>query len=205
MPRTFISRSHAPLTSVIAAVSIALFLFVEPALARQTCGGVSLPEQVDAFGLKLVQNGVGIRRATFLNIHVLVAAIYVEKRTTRAEQILRPELPKVLRMQFLRDITRKQYVDGMFDTMKEANGKRYSMMEPQLNAFAKLIPDLPKGSQMTIAYHPQQGVVLSFNGKRRGSVPAPDNGFGNALFANMVGPKAEDEDLRASLLGGACE
>jgi hypothetical protein len=46
--------------------------------ADNTCAGVSMPASAKAFGEPLVRNGVGVRQATFLNVDVYVAGLYLE-------------------------------------------------------------------------------------------------------------------------------
>jgi len=43
--------------------------------ARAECAGVELPNQVEDFGGALLQNGVGLREATFLEVDVYVAGL----------------------------------------------------------------------------------------------------------------------------------
>jgi Chalcone isomerase-like len=53
-----------------------------------TCGGAEFPDSLSSDGVELLLNGLGVRKATFLNIEVYVAALYLPQKSTNAAQIL---------------------------------------------------------------------------------------------------------------------
>ena len=50
--------------------------------------GVTLADQVTVEGRTLVLNGMGLRQATILRVHVYVGGLYLEARSADASQIM---------------------------------------------------------------------------------------------------------------------
>ena len=59
------------------------------AAAADTCASVALPVRGEAFGAKLVRNGLGLREATFLNVDVYVAGLCLPRKMRSAQETLR--------------------------------------------------------------------------------------------------------------------
>lgn len=171
--------------------------------AQGRCGGVSMPDRAQAFGLELVRNGTGIRRATFLNVHVYVAALYLEKRTRNAEEALKPERAKVIVLQFVRDVDRSEMIEAMNDALEKNAGASYAAARKQMQNFERRLPPLRKGTQLWLAYRPGHGLEVRADGRPRGV--ENDEVFANMVFRAWLGARPPDAGLKAGLLGGACD
>ena len=66
--------------------------------------GVVMPDTEDVAGHHLVLNGLGLRTYSILRVHVYVAGLYLERRSSDPNAILASSQPKLLRFVFLRDV-----------------------------------------------------------------------------------------------------
>lgn len=189
-----------------AALSLALAftLSAGPALADAAkCGGVTVPDQLSAFGLDLVRNGVGIRRATIFKAHVYVAALYLQKPTRSAEDVLKPDVPKIITLHFVRDVDTKEMIDALNEALEKNAGKDFAAAKSQMQSFEKRLPALKDGTEITLAYRPGKGLEVIADGKVRGV--ESDASFANLVFRAWIGRYPPDEGLKAGLLGAPCK
>lgn len=186
-----------------AGLLLALALSPGLALADAKCGGVTVPDHLQAFGLDLVRNGVGIRRATIFNAHVYVAALYLEKPTRKAEDVLQPDHAKVITLHFVRDVDTQEMVDALNEALEKNAGKEFAAAKSQMLSFEKRLPPLKEGTVITLAYRPGKGLEVSADGKSRGV--ETDEAFANLVFRAWVGPRPPDAGLKAGLLGAPCK
>jgi Chalcone isomerase-like len=191
--------------SAARALSALLIMFGASSLARADgrCGGVSLPDRMQAFGLPLVRNGMGIRRATFLNVHVYVAGLYLEKPTRDAEEALKPEHAKLITLRFVRDVDHDEMVGALDEALKQNAGASFAAAHKHMESFERGLPALHEGTQLTLAYRQGHGLEVSADGRVRGV--ERDDAFANMVFRAWIGPRPPDSDLKKGLLGGACE
>jgi hypothetical protein len=192
------SRTVIALVSLLAALAPGA-----PAFADVVCGGVKLPENVAAAGGKLVLNGAGIRRATFLNVHVYVAGLYLEQPTHDLAQILSLSRSKEITLHFVRDVSRKEMLDAIREGIENNAGAQRTAAEKHLQSFERYLPELKSGTRLTLTYQPQHGLEVKQNGKLIGV--EKDDAFANLLFHVWLGPKPPDTDLKAGLLGKKCD
>lgn len=173
-----------------------------PALADVECGGVKLPQSVANSGKKLVLNGAGIRRATFLNVHVYVAGLYLEQPTHEPAQILALSRTKEITLHFVRDVSRKEMLAAIREGIDNNAGARKAAADKHMQSFERYLPDLKSGMRLTLTYQPQHGLEVRQNGRLIGV--EKDDEFANLLFHVWLGPKPPDADLKAGLLGKKC-
>lgn len=172
------------------------------ASAADTCAGVALPAHSDAFGAKLVRNGIGLREATFLNVDVYVAGLYVPHKTRSVEEILEQDEPKLIMLKFVRDVSREDMAKALTDALRNNVGNEFEATHKHLNRFFEKLPPLNKGTQLSLAYRPGHGVQLVVDGKVLGT--ETDDHFANLVFRAWLGPQPPDKDLKEGLLGGPC-
>jgi hypothetical protein len=189
-------------------VSLALALAVvcagpAPARADAACGDVRLPSKVEAFGGVLQLNGAGIRRATFLNVHVYVAGLYLEQRTRDASAVLKPSAAKLLELHFVREVSRNEMLDAMHAGLEKNAGPDLQAALKHMESFARYLPELHKGMRLRLAFHVGQGLEVRADGKLLGV--ERDDRFANLVFRIWLGEHPPDDDLKAGLLGAPCE
>lgn len=176
---------------------------VQPAGADRACGGVRLPESIEARGKHLVLNGAGIRRATVLNVHVYVAGLYLPRPTRDVTQILEQSQPKEIALHFVRDVSRDDMLDAIRDGMNKNAGPNQAEAKKHMQSFASYLPALKSGTLLTLSYAPGKGLEVRQNDKLLGVEKDPD--FAELLFRVWLGPKPPDSDLKSGLLGAKCD
>jgi len=174
------------------------------ARAENRCAGVSVPDHVRAFGVELTRNGAGVRRATMFNVHVYVAALYLEQPTRSVEDALDPDRTKLIALHFVRDVDTKEMIDALNEALeKNASAAEFASARKRMVEVEKLLPALKDGTQLTLAYKPSQGLQVASAGKVLGVVK--DDALANLVFRAWLGPRPPDKKLKAGLLGAACD
>jgi len=168
----------------------------------QRCAGVELPSAVVLDGTKLCLNGLGLREATFLNVDVYLAGLYVTQRSRDGEQIANSDQPKVMRLRFVRDVTKSEMADAIRDGFERSAGAAYPKLKQRIDRFTAALPQLREGDTLILSYRPQRGVEVSSGGRPLVEIPGRD--FATVLFRIWLGSKPPNAGLRTGLLGGKC-
>lgn len=195
--RGVISLSKAAAVAVGCALACASI-----ARADQSCDGVRFSDTTQSLGATLVLNGVGLRTATFLNVHVYVAALYLQSPTQKERDVLSLARSKQISLHFVRDVSRDEMLEAIHDGLQD-NVSTQEMLaaEAHLKNFQRVLPELRKGTVLHLAYRPKRGLYV-YQGKKLLGVENDDE-FANLLFRVWLGRHPPDEDLKAGLLGGA--
>ncbi len=82
-------------TPGVGILSLAALSLAGPAVAGELAG-VTLPDQVTVESRTLVLNGMGLREATFLKVDVYVAGLYLERKSSAADEIVSSDQAKRL-------------------------------------------------------------------------------------------------------------
>jgi len=167
------------------------------------CGelaGVTLPEQTIVEESTLVLNGMGLREATWLNIDVYVAGLYLEAKSSDADTILRSEGPKRIVFVFVRSVGRKKLIQEWDDSLEANVGEDFATLADRVEMLHGWIPNaVRKGDEMSLTYLPGQGVVVEIKGEVMGTIPGAD--FARALFTMWLGARPPNQALKIGLLG----
>lgn len=175
------------------------FAIAANAQAR-SCAGVRVPETVAVDGKTLQLNGVGLREATFLQVDVFVAALYVERKSNKAKVLLHTDQRVQMVFHFVRATSAAQ-IEGDLETGLQDNAPNASATyKRQLFGW---LADLEVGDTMTFTYVPGKGLELKIRNRVKGTIASLD--FARAVLSIMIGPRPQSEQLRAALLGGPCE
>src|SRR5512144_2908913 len=94
------------MTKTVAA--LAAVALATPALPREVAG-VQFPDTVSVGGRELRLNGAGIRTKFFAKVYA--GALYLAEPSSDADAIVAADLPKRVRMVFLRDVDRKKILE----------------------------------------------------------------------------------------------
>jgi hypothetical protein len=174
-----------------------------PARADRVCAHVHLPEKIDSLGETLLLNGLGVRRATFLNVKVYVAGLYLARPTTSIPEILQPTRSKQLTLHFVRHVSRGDMLSAIRDGLHDNASAEEAAAEQHVQSMERYLPDLHTGTVLRLAYRPKRGLQVFANDKLVGI--EKDDTFANLLFRIWLGPKPPDSGLKAGLLGGECD
>ena len=187
--------------SYILVVCLSMALGVGVAHGKE-CEGVSFSEQVQSEGGTLMLNGLGLRQATFLNINVYVAALYLTQTSTDAVAILESNTPKELILHFVRDVDGAELSDGWDEGFENNAENQLPALKQRIDAFKGLMVDVKTGQRLGLVHKPGTGVRVDVDGTVKGTIEGDD--FARALFSIWLGPHPPNADLKAGLLGGEC-
>lgn len=160
--------------------------------------GITVPDSIELKGKKLLLNGVGLRRATFLNVKVYVGALYLNQKFREEKAILDSPYPKYITMTFLRDADgeslreewKKAFSDAVPNKLREKHAET-------INDFYNLMGDIKKKQRILLTFL-KNGVEVSFNGKK--SKLLGNEEFSRALLSVwFINP--QDKKLKKELLG----
>lgn len=137
--------------------------------------GVTLAEQTIIEESTLVLNGMGLREATWFKINVYVAGLHLEAKSTDADAILRPEIPKRIVFVFVRSVGRTGLIREWDETCKTNVGEDFAALGDRIATLHAWIPDaVRQGDKMTLTYLPgkrcrcgDQGRVQGDDSRRR--------------------------------------
>ncbi len=169
-----------------------------PALAGKKAG-VTMPDVVQVGDKQLVLNGMGLREATWLDIDVYVAGLYLEHPSSNAGKIVASGETKQLVLRFVRDVDRDKIVDAWNEGFAGNATVPLAQIRAPIARLNGWMPAFRKGDTLTFTYVPGQGVSVQVNGAQKGVIAGDD--FARSLFSIWLGPKPPRQDLKRGLLG----
>lgn len=185
----------------VAILALPLLLLTAPAAPARTLAGVSIPETVTLAGERqpLALNGAGVRSKYMFKIYV--GALYTTQPVTQPERVLDASTPRVMRMQFLRELRADQLATGWKDGFAaNQSGEAMKALAARLAQFNQLMRDVKMNDVLQINLRPNGDTEVLLNDRLRGTVPGAD--FQRALLEVWLGRSPADKDLKAALLTG---
>lgn len=176
-------------------VMLALSVTTPPALSGELAGA-TLPDTLKSGELTLKLNGLGLRKKAMFKVYV--AGLYLESPSMDSEAILAAGRAKIIRMYFLRDLTKTQLVDA-FKEGFEANANDKVGQKAEFDKMLARITDVKEGDTLTFSYLPGRNTTLQIGSKELGDFAG--KGFADAVFSIWLGPKPPSEDLKKGILG----
>lgn len=161
--------------------------------------GVTMPDTVVIAKQQLVLNGMGLREATWLDIDVYVAGLYVQHPTSNADALIRNDEVKQLVLQFVRDVGHGDIVKAWHEGFQGNATVPLAKLDPYIKQLDAWMPSFKDGDTLTFTYIPGQGVSVDINGVRKGVIKDAD--FARSLFAIWLGARPPTKDLKRGLLG----
>ncbi len=178
------------------AVVLVCSLLAFPAAAKDI-DGTQVPDTVTQEGKTLRLIGGGVRTKWMFDVYV--GALYAEKPTFNAQNLIKSEQVKRMDMHLLRDVGRDKIMETIREGFERNSKAQLPALQARLDQLAQAVPDLKKGDLLSLTYVPEKGVVVSGVAKET-VIPGKD--FGDALFSCWLGPEPADADLKRKLLGG---
>jgi hypothetical protein len=163
-------------------------------------GGVTMPDTVQVAGKTLRLNGMGIREATFLNLDVYVAGLYLAQPSSDAAQILASNEPKRLVLHFVRNVDRAKITEAWKEGYEKNATVPRDRIQPQIDQLQSWMRDFDKGDVLTFTFLPGQGVELAINDTRAGLLAGDD--FARSTLSIWLGAKPPNKELKKDLLRG---
>jgi chalcone isomerase-like protein len=159
--------------------------------------GHQIPDTVSQDGKNLSLIGAGIRNKWMFNVYV--GALYAEKPTFNAANLIKSEQIKRMDLHMLRDVGKDKIVESIREGFEKQSKAQMPALQARLDQLAAAVPDLKKGDVLSLTYVPEKGVVVGGAAKET-VIPGKD--FADALFSVWLGPDPVDGDLKRKLLGG---
>jgi hypothetical protein len=161
--------------------------------------GVTMPDTIEVGSQPLVLNGMGLREATWLDIDVYVAGLYVMHPSSNAAQLIAANEPKVLVLRFVRKVSRGDITKAWREGFERNAVVPISQIQQQIAQLEQWTPAFHNHDTLTFTYTPGQGVSVDVNGARKGVLTGED--FAQSLFAIWLGAKPPTTALKRGLLG----
>ncbi len=177
------------------ALSLALAL---PALAGEK-GGVTLPDEAEVNGKKLVLNGLGLREATMFNVDVYVAGIYIKEKTQDENKILGADEEKCLLLKFVRDVDKSDITDAWDEGFEKNAGDDEDKLKDRIKKLDDWMADIKVGDSLMFIYVPGKGLEVKVKDEVKGTLEGWD--FAKVFFSIWLGPKPPNKGLKQGLLG----
>jgi hypothetical protein len=154
-------------------------------------------------GVDLVLNGAGLRNFMFFDVYVM--ALYLPKRVTDANSVLKQDLPRRLQITFLRDVLTERDVDFLMDGLVENNTQEeLAVIQGQLDHFLRIVRamgKIAKGGVVQLDYLPDVGTRVWLNQRLLGTVAG--EAFNRSVLKIWLGDHPTQADLKKALLGEA--
>jgi hypothetical protein len=162
---------------------------------------VSLAENVKLGNANLQLNGAGTRVKIVIDIYV--AALYLETKKQKAEEVLSDIGSKRVEMHILYGMS----TDSLLNAFKKAieanhSAAELSVLDTQLKKFYAIfgvMSSVNKGDVILLDYLPGTGTRVTINGVERGVVEGAE--VNRALLKIWLGSKLVEESLKNELLG----
>ena len=166
-------------------------------LHAATLSGVTLPDDAAIGNTKLVLNGLGLR--TKFLIKVYVGGLYLEKKSSDADSVIKSDSPKRIVLHFLHDVSKTQMADAMSEAFGNNAPDASRSMKAEIDQLLGALEPVKEGDEMTFTYLPGTGLTLAINGKDKVTIaPAA---FRVPIFAGWLGPKPPNAGLKKGMLG----
>jgi len=172
------------------------------AVNARECLGVSFPEQVQAAGVPLTLNGLGLRQATLFKVNVYVAALYLAKPSADANAILNGAVPYEMQLHFVRNVGAADIAKGWVEGFQRNGQGSQAASDERAATLRGWMTDIKAGQSMKFSFQPGTGLEVSVNGNVKGTIRGDD--FGRAFLSIWLGVPPNPE-IKVGLLGGRCE
>ncbi|WP_070138002.1 chalcone isomerase family protein [Crocinitomix algicola] len=181
-------------------LTVAAFVFSMPLFAQTQIGGNVMPNVMKVGSQYLKMNGGGIREKMFIDLYV--AVLYLESKTTSAQEILSADKPMAVKIKIISGMVDN---DNFEEAIREGFDKSTkNNTEPYKERLEKLIEigfkeDIKTNDIFDLVYHPGTGCQLIKNNKVLVTVDGLD--FKKALFGIWLGEDPADGTLKKKMLG----
>ncbi|WP_459675733.1 chalcone isomerase family protein [Acidisoma sp. 7E03] len=168
-----------------------------PATAAEL-DGIQMPNQTYVDDTRLTLNGLALRTATMLNLHVYVVGLYLTQPNHDADAIIASPAPKLLRFVFKRDVDEDK-VRGTWRKSLERNCQApCSLPAAEVAQFLSRVPAMHAGDVVEVLFT-QRGVDFTVNGRSLGEVTDPT--LCRVILLGYIGPDASPRLVRDAILG----
>src|SRR5512143_1879904 len=129
----------------ILAALLAAALLAPAAQAREVAG-VAVPDTASLAGRTLPLHGAGLRKKFLFKVYV--GALYLESRTANGAAVVAADAPKLVRMHFLRDVSRDDVLKTFREGFENNSKGSAAMATARLAEVEKVLPAELKTGQV---------------------------------------------------------
>lgn len=164
---------------------------------------VTMEEEIQVDGKKLLLNGLCLRRKTVfgISVKVYVGGLYLEQKANDSDAIIASKETKRLVMQMLQNVDREK-MDESFEAGFTENCVQSCDNKKKLySEFRKHVPSVRKGDRLIFTYYPDK-VDFEVVGANARKVTLPGADMSQNLLALFINKKAPPTpEFRTCLLG----
>lgn len=186
-------------TRWIAGMALALGLGMAHAVE---VGGIKLEDSAKVAGKDLKLNGAGVRVRVIVKVYAM--ALYLPEKKDTTAGVLESPGPRRFTIGLLREVTGEElgqaFMAGITANTDKAERSKFVNQLAQFGEAFVTIPSAKKGDILHADWIPDQGMVMTLNGKPVGE-PLKDIAFYNAVLKIWLGDKPVDSTLKPQLLG----
>ena len=178
---------------------LTLFLFVTGISDAREVKGVNFPETVLIQGKSCKLIGVGIRKKLIINVYL--GALYLEKPTKSATEVISSNQTKQIVMHFLyKEVTAEQLLEAWNEGFEKNAGSKVASLKGDINRFNGFFTQsMKEGEKIVITYSPGIGAEVKIKGRVAGTIEG--RAFMEALFSIWFGPSPPSKGLKEGVLG----
>ena len=182
---------------------LCLALWIPAGARAASLEGQRFEEAVRLANTELLLNGLGLRGVMFIKGYV--AGLYLPARGTAYREIAAVPGPKRLQLRMLRAAGPEAFIDALVGGMrKNSSEAELLQLDERIGQLSRAIQSsgaAKAGDVVNFDYLPEQGTVLTMNGKSLGQAIAGAD-FYNAVLRIFIGEHPVDKKLKQGLLGG---
>lgn len=162
--------------------------------------GVDFKESISIEGHELVLNGAGLREKYWLDLYVM--GIYLNSKTNQAEEIIKQNRVKAIRIQIVSGlITSEKFINAVDDGLQKSVGDERMKIEKEIADFKEIFRNDPivENDNFYLTHIPGKGLKVEKNGEYKTTIE--NEFFSQALFGIWLCDDPADDDLKKELLG----
>ena len=168
----------------------------------RVCTGIAFPVHAQVDGRDLTLNGLGLRKATFLRVHVYVAALYVDRPSPNPADLIDSDGPQELILHFVRNVRVEDVREALFKGFERIGRQQFETLRPRVEKLSSWMADIKAGQRLIFVRSPGTGVRVSVKGADKGIIEGED--FSRAVVSIWLGNAPPNPELKRGLLGGDC-
>lgn len=170
--------------------------------AAKEVAGIKLADTVQVGNATLQLNGAGTRTKVFFDIYV--GALYLSKKTSKADDVLADPGPKRVALHMVYNMASSS-LERAFRNAIEANHTEAQLqaLDAPLKKFYAIFAALPgvsNGDVILLDYVPDTGTRVMVNGVEKGVVEGAETN--RALLRVWLGEHPAETSLKKAMLGG---
>ncbi len=175
---------------------ILTIMFAMPSTAAEVAG-VKLDQTVTVNSQQLKLNGSGIRKKLFIKVYI--GSLYASRQLDTAQEALRDNGNKLIRMNFLHSKVEKEKIIEAFSEGLTNNSPDLAGSAEARKFLSLFTADFNRGDVVDLTLGGDGIVSVSHNGKQLGTVSSAK--LGRGILAIYLGDKPADEALKKGMLG----